>query len=63
MTWLNSERDSIKEQFGLTRVTDVARKAGELWRAMSPSEKAKWETKRRRSSSGNNKRRRRQSSS
>jgi hypothetical protein len=58
MTWLNSEREYIKEQYRLTKVTDVARKAGELWRAMSPAEKAKWETKRRRSSSGNKRRRR-----
>lgn len=34
MIWLNSERESIKKEFPGIKVTEIAKKGGELWRAM-----------------------------
>ncbi|KAH8330161.1 hypothetical protein KR074_009449 [Drosophila pseudoananassae] len=43
MLWLSSIRESIKKDNPGIKVTDVARKAGELWRAMT--DKSEWEAK------------------
>lgn len=34
MIWLNSERESIKKENPGIKVTEIAKKGGELWRAM-----------------------------
>ncbi|KAH8327241.1 hypothetical protein KR074_007955 [Drosophila pseudoananassae] len=43
MLWLNSARDSIKREHPGIKVTEVAKKGGELWRAMK--DKSEWEAK------------------
>jgi len=43
MLWLNSERESIKKEFPGIKVTEIAKKGGELWRAMK--DKSEWEEK------------------
>lgn len=34
MLWLNSERESIKKENPGIKVTEIAKRGGELWRAM-----------------------------
>lgn len=43
MLWLNSARDQIKKENPGIKVTEVAKKGGELWRAMK--DKSEWEAK------------------
>ncbi|XP_017101451.3 high mobility group protein D-like [Drosophila bipectinata] len=43
MLWLSSIRESIKEDNPGIKVTEVSRKAGELWRSMT--DKSEWEAK------------------
>jgi hypothetical protein len=43
MIWLNSARESIKKENPDFKVTDIAKKGGELWRAMK--DKSEWEAK------------------
>ena len=43
MLWLNSARDSIKRETPGIKVTEVAKRGGELWRAMK--DKSEWEAK------------------
>ena len=40
MLWLNEERESIKEQFPGISVTDLTKKAGEMWGKLE--DKSKW---------------------
>nr|3NM9_A Chain A, High mobility group protein D [Drosophila melanogaster]3NM9_D Chain D, High mobility group protein D [Drosophila melanogaster]3NM9_G Chain G, High mobility group protein D [Drosophila melanogaster]3NM9_J Chain J, High mobility group protein D [Drosophila melanogaster]3NM9_M Chain M, High mobility group protein D [Drosophila melanogaster]3NM9_P Chain P, High mobility group protein D [Drosophila melanogaster] len=41
--WLNSARESIKRENPGIKVTEVAKRGGELWRAMK--DKSEWEAK------------------
>lgn len=43
LLWLNSERAKIKADHPGLKVTEVAKKAGELWRSMD--DKSTWEEK------------------
>jgi high mobility group protein B2 len=43
MIWLNSARDSIKKDNPDFKVTEVAKKGGELWRGLK--DKSEWEAK------------------
>ncbi|EDW00868.1 high mobility group protein D [Drosophila grimshawi] len=43
MLWLNSARESIKKENPGIKVTEVAKRGGELWRAMK--DKSEWEAK------------------
>lgn len=43
MLWLNSARESIKKENPDFKVTEVAKKGGELWRNMK--DKSEWEAK------------------
>ncbi|XP_017466803.1 PREDICTED: high mobility group protein D [Rhagoletis zephyria] len=43
MIWLNSARDQIKRENPGIKVTEVAKRGGELWRAMK--DKSEWEAK------------------
>ncbi|CAO1424893.1 unnamed protein product [Diamesa hyperborea] len=43
MIWLNDARESIKKENPEFKVTDVAKKGGELWRNMN--DKTMWEAK------------------
>jgi len=46
--WLNANRTNLAEQAkkdGLTGVTAVSKKAGEVWKTMSAADKAPWEKK------------------
>ncbi|XP_017107387.2 high mobility group protein D-like [Drosophila bipectinata] len=43
MLWLSSIRESIKKDNPGIKVTEVTRKAGELWRSMT--DKSEWEAK------------------
>lgn len=43
MLWLNSARDGIKRENPGIKVTEVAKRGGELWRAMK--DKSEWEAK------------------
>lgn len=43
MIWLNSAREAIKKENPDFKVTDIAKKGGELWRAMK--DKTEWEAK------------------
>jgi high mobility group protein B2 len=43
MLWLNSARESIKKENPDFKVTDVAKKGGEIWRGMK--DKSEWEAK------------------
>uniref|UniRef100_W8BHA8 Mobility group protein 1A n=1 Tax=Ceratitis capitata TaxID=7213 RepID=W8BHA8_CERCA len=43
MLWLNSAREQIKRENPGIKVTEVAKKGGELWRAMK--DKSEWEAK------------------
>jgi hypothetical protein len=43
MLWLNEARESIKKENPEFKVTEVAKKGGELWRNMK--DKSEWEAK------------------
>ncbi|SPP75423.1 high mobility group protein D [Drosophila guanche] len=43
MLWLNSAREGIKRETPGIKVTEVAKRGGELWRAMK--DKSEWEAK------------------
>jgi len=43
MLWLNDNRESIKRENPGIKVTEVAKRGGELWRALK--DKSKWEQK------------------
>lgn len=43
MLWLNSARESIKKENPGIKVTEIAKRGGELWRAMK--DKSEWENK------------------
>lgn len=43
MIWLNSARESIKKENPDYKVTEVAKRGGELWRGLT--DKTEWETK------------------
>ncbi|KAL7738247.1 hypothetical protein ACLKA6_006578 [Drosophila palustris] len=43
MLWLNSARESIKRENPGIKVTEVAKRGGELWRGMK--DKSEWEAK------------------
>ncbi|XP_044313386.1 high mobility group protein D-like [Drosophila rhopaloa] len=43
MLWLNSARESIKRKNPGIKVTEVAKRGGEFWRAMK--DKSEWEAK------------------
>jgi hypothetical protein len=43
MLWLNSARESIKKENPDFKVTEIAKKGGELWRGMK--DKSEWEAK------------------
>lgn len=43
MLWLNETRESIKKEHPGIKVTEVAKRGGELWRALK--DKTEWENK------------------
>jgi hypothetical protein len=43
MLWLNSARESIKKENPDFKVTEIAKKGGELWRGLK--DKSEWEAK------------------
>lgn len=43
MLWLNETREEIKKENPGCKVTDIAKRGGELWRAMK--DKSEWEQK------------------
>jgi high mobility group protein B2 len=43
MLWLNENRESIKKDFPGIKVTEIAKKGGEMWRGMK--DKTEWEGK------------------
>ncbi|XP_055856394.1 high mobility group protein Z [Episyrphus balteatus] len=43
MLWLNETREEIKKDNPGSKVTDIAKRGGELWRAMK--DKSEWEAK------------------
>lgn len=43
MLWLNETRESIKKENPGMKVTEIAKRGGELWRAMG--DKSEWEAK------------------
>ncbi|XP_062562345.1 mobility group protein 1A-like [Armigeres subalbatus] len=43
MLWLNSAREQIKKENPGIKVTEIAKRGGELWRAMK--DKSEWENK------------------
>lgn len=43
LMWLNSAREKIKKEFPGLKVTEVAKKGGEMWRSME--DKSEWEMK------------------
>uniref|UniRef100_T1E2N8 Putative high mobility group non-histone protein n=1 Tax=Psorophora albipes TaxID=869069 RepID=T1E2N8_9DIPT len=43
MLWLNSAREGIKKENPGIKVTEIAKKGGELWRGMK--DKSEWENK------------------
>ena len=45
--WMNENRERIKEEYGLEGIGEVSKKAGELWKEMTESEKVPWEEKNR----------------
>ncbi|KOB66990.1 High mobility group protein D [Operophtera brumata] len=40
--WLNAERSNIKAQYSGLKITEIARKGGDLWRSL---DKTPWEQK------------------
>ncbi|XP_019370052.1 PREDICTED: FACT complex subunit SSRP1 [Crocodylus porosus] len=45
MLWLNASREKIKSDHPGISITDLSKKAGELWKAMSKEKKEVWERK------------------
>ncbi|CAI5762937.1 FACT complex subunit SSRP1 isoform X1 [Podarcis lilfordi] len=45
MLWLNANRDKIRADSPGMSVTDVSKKAGELWKGMSKEKKEEWDRK------------------
>merc|ERR1739838_863365 len=45
--WMNENGERIKEEYGLEGIGEVSKKAGELWKEMTESEKVPWEEKNR----------------
>uniref|UniRef100_A0A669EUH4 FACT complex subunit SSRP1 n=1 Tax=Oreochromis niloticus TaxID=8128 RepID=A0A669EUH4_ORENI len=45
MLWLNSSRERIKSENPGISVTEISKKAGEMWRQLSKDEKQEWEAK------------------
>lgn len=45
MLWLNSARESIKRENPGIKVTEVAKRGGELWRAMKDKSVSRQETR------------------
>ncbi|XP_077588589.1 FACT complex subunit SSRP1a [Stigmatopora nigra] len=45
MLWLNSSREKIKSENPGISVTDISKKAGELWRGLGKDDKEEWEAK------------------
>ncbi|XP_034980946.1 FACT complex subunit SSRP1 [Zootoca vivipara] len=45
MLWLNANRDKIRAECPGMSVTDVSKKAGELWKGMSKEKKEEWDRK------------------
>ncbi|XP_066467515.1 FACT complex subunit SSRP1 [Tiliqua scincoides] len=45
MLWLNANRDKIRSDSPGMSVTDVSKKAGELWKGMSKEKKEEWDRK------------------
>ncbi|NXL52783.1 SSRP1 protein, partial [Podilymbus podiceps] len=45
MLWLNASRDKIKSDHPGISITDLSKKAGELWKAMSKEKKEEWDRK------------------
>ena len=50
--WMNENRERIKEEYGCDGIAEVSKKAGEIWKEMSDSEKAPYEEKNREVSNG-----------
>ncbi|XP_038148507.1 FACT complex subunit SSRP1a isoform X1 [Cyprinodon tularosa] len=45
MLWLNSSRERIKAENPGISITEISKKAGEMWRQLGKDEKEEWETK------------------
>ncbi|MEQ2296387.1 FACT complex subunit ssrp1, partial [Ameca splendens] len=45
MLWLNSSRERIKAENPGISITEISKKAGEMWRQLSKNEKEEWEIK------------------
>ncbi|XP_047210521.1 FACT complex subunit SSRP1a isoform X2 [Girardinichthys multiradiatus] len=45
MLWLNSSREHIKAENPGISITEISKKAGEMWRQLNKNEKEEWETK------------------
>ncbi|XP_030307226.1 FACT complex subunit SSRP1 [Calypte anna] len=45
MLWLNASRERIKSDHPGISITDLSKKAGELWKAMSKEKKEEWDRK------------------
>uniref|UniRef100_A0A3P9IDR7 FACT complex subunit SSRP1 n=1 Tax=Oryzias latipes TaxID=8090 RepID=A0A3P9IDR7_ORYLA len=45
MLWLNSSRERIKAENPGISITEISKKAGEMWRGLGKDEKEEWETK------------------
>ncbi|XP_008942733.1 PREDICTED: FACT complex subunit SSRP1, partial [Merops nubicus] len=45
MLWLNANRERIKSEHPGISITDLSKKAGELWKAMSKEKKEEWDRK------------------
>ncbi|XP_032383077.1 FACT complex subunit SSRP1a isoform X1 [Etheostoma spectabile] len=45
MLWLNSSRERIKSENPGISITEISKKAGEMWRRLGKDEKEEWDTK------------------
>ncbi|KAG2464700.1 SSRP1 protein, partial [Polypterus senegalus] len=45
MLWLNANREKIKSDFPGISVTEISKKAGEMWKGMSKEKKEEWDRK------------------
>uniref|UniRef100_A0A671V6Z8 FACT complex subunit SSRP1 n=1 Tax=Sparus aurata TaxID=8175 RepID=A0A671V6Z8_SPAAU len=45
MLWLNSSRERIKSENPGISITEISKKAGEMWRQLGKDEKEEWDTK------------------
>ncbi|XP_023814875.1 FACT complex subunit SSRP1 isoform X2 [Oryzias latipes] len=45
MLWLNSSRERIKAENPGISITEISKKAGEMWRGLGKDEKEEWDTK------------------